>query len=123
MPERFVARTVVDASGIHGLSFVDLTQESIVMAPFERETPSTVFLDGVIFLLDGSKCIKMGYVDDTSKIESEKDFGNVEGVFRKIAATVRNNDLKELYQLALFAEVLADNSTPPAAVVVAAWPL
>lgn len=49
---RFLVRSLFDGERICQLRLVDLTGPCLSMTPFERETPSTIFVDSRVILLD-----------------------------------------------------------------------
>jgi len=49
--KRFLARNLFDGSRFLGLQLVDMTGSRLQIAPFDRETQATVFIDSRVILL------------------------------------------------------------------------
>jgi hypothetical protein len=50
--KRFIARNLFDGKRMLPLQYVDLTGDTLQVAPFERETAATIFIDGRVALLN-----------------------------------------------------------------------
>lgn len=50
--KRFIVRSLFDGERICQLCLVDLTGPRLIVSPFERETPATVFIDARVVLFD-----------------------------------------------------------------------
>ena len=48
--KRYLARKVIYGGKEYGLSTVELNAGRIILQPFEKETPSTVYVDGAIIV-------------------------------------------------------------------------
>lgn len=61
--KRFLVRSLFDGERISQLRLVDLTGPTLIVTPFEMETPATVFIDARVVLLDGEKA-SLGEIPD-----------------------------------------------------------
>lgn len=48
---RILARNVIDNQGVKRLSLIDRSNDKLIVVPFDMETSSTCFVDGVVVCL------------------------------------------------------------------------
>lgn len=48
--ERYLARKIIYEGREYGLSTIEIAADGIMVRPFEKETPATVYVDGVIIV-------------------------------------------------------------------------
>jgi hypothetical protein len=68
---RFVARNVWNGVRMEPLRFVDLSGETMEVAPFERETAATVFIDCMVVLLKADK-VNLNLEDEHQQFTEEQ---------------------------------------------------